>query len=152
MNQSHTQKAHDQHSNTTIINKQSWQTGIINNASWRIGKQHEDSMADLPHRDTWIGTNKKPVDSGWPARPAQQMLNEYIGNSQAHSQQRQWRADNNPADHNIPWGDHNPNEEGPGPRPDEMAERRDHTPLEYVWRPQPRHYTKIHSNMTTKCQ
>ena len=69
------------------------------------------------HRDTQTGTNKRATDNGWPTRPVQRTLDEYIENSQ----QRQGRLGNNAAEHNAPWGDRDPNEEGPGPRPNEMT-------------------------------
>jgi hypothetical protein len=64
------------------------------------------------HRDTRTGTNERATDNGWLTRPVQRTLDDYIENLQ----QRQGRPCNNTADLNTPWGDCDPNEEGPGPR------------------------------------
>ena len=84
------------------------------------------------YRDVQAGADERPADNRWPVRPVQRTLDEYIGNSQARDQQMHQETGNNSADRNMPWGDHNPNEEGLGPRPTETAARRDHMTLEYV--------------------
>jgi hypothetical protein len=76
-------------------------------------------------------TNMRPTDGGWPTRPTQRTLDDYMGNAQTHRQQGR-EGMYNTANHNLQWGDRDPNEEGPGPRPDTMTWEREPTPLEYA--------------------
>ena len=60
------------------------------------------------------------------------MLDDYMDEAQVHNQQGKERTGNNTTGRTTPWGDHDPNKEGLGTRPNGMTQRRDHTPLEYV--------------------
>ena len=66
--------------------------------------------------------NQQRPDNGWPVRPTQRTLEEFMGNAQTQEQR------------NSTWGDRDPNEQGPGPEPGPRTQttRREPTPLEYA--------------------
>jgi hypothetical protein len=69
--------------------------------------------------------NERPTDNGWPVRPAQSTLEQFMGPTQPRNTQRQHQQ----AQQNIPWADGDTNEQGPGPEPER---ERENTPLSYV--------------------
>ena len=75
--------------------------------------------------------NTRTVDNGWPVRPAQTTLDGYI-NHMATNEQQATHGNRRPTQQNTPWGDRDPNEQGPGPGPEKTLQNREHTPLEYV--------------------
>jgi hypothetical protein len=81
------------------------------------------------------------VDNGWPVRPAQTTLDGYLNHTATNEQQATHR-NCRPTQQNTPWGDRDLNEQGPGPRPEELLQNREHTPLKYVWNSKSRYTTK----------
>jgi hypothetical protein len=62
----------------------------------------------------------------------QRTLDDYMTNLQGQEQQEQERNEQDMTNQHAQWGDHNPNEEGPGHRPCLTPSRRELMPLEYV--------------------
>jgi hypothetical protein len=73
----------------------------------------------------------RPSDNGWPTRPVQSTLDNYIGNRQMNGQQQ---PHDNHTQQSNQWGNHptQPSRNvGPGPPP-VIQTHREHTPLKYI--------------------
>ena len=102
-----------------------WQT------IWRRGRPpapHERSQSR--YRNHLTETNGRPTDNGWPTKPVQMTLDNYVRNTQPSNRQQ---PSNAPMQQSERWSDgpagHDENI-GLGPPPT-IPLRREHTPLEY---------------------
>jgi len=126
-----------QHSNNQQAEPTNWRHQQRFMEDWQTtrrqrGRPAQQDRTQGTHRDTRLGTNERTADNGWPTRPVQRTLDDYMDEAQVRNQQGRERTGNNTTGRTTPWGDRDPNEEEPGTRPNGMTQRRDHTPLEYV--------------------
>jgi hypothetical protein len=75
--------------------------------------------------------HRQQIDNGWLVCPAQTTLDGYL-NHTATNEQPATHRNCRPTQQNTPWGDRDPNEQGPRSEPDETWQNREHTPLKYV--------------------
>ena len=88
--------------------------------SWRMvqrGRQQQQGEQGR-YRDNQQKANMCMANNSWPVRPTQMTLDRYLNHTTTDNQQRP-EVNQRLLLQNIPWGDRDPNEQGPGPRPGE---------------------------------
>lgn len=121
---------------------------------WQQGNHYapQHHAQGMPY-DICTGANKGAAHNGWPSRPVQTTLDEfgYLVNAQPNENQQQQHRIDDPIP-NCPWGDCDPNKQGPGPTPQAALSGRSPTPHDYAWTPTNRDDMKILSDLAAKPQ
>jgi hypothetical protein len=124
--QQHTWQQRENHMNTMNNNQMQQFTEQWQTVQYRWGHQPRPPTETQRRRGPiGSGPNEGATDNRWPTRPAQSTLDAFMRPTQTCYTQSRHQQEHQDA----PWGDCDPNEQGPGTAPGDTCE---HTPLSYV--------------------